>query len=120
MTPEHLAHLKAINTKARAAWPFAHGPWMLDAVEELIAEVERLRAERDALPPLPEGWVSNGDVDTYRWCEFVGPDGHLVHVDGCGVHVVHAAIDDVVVADLITVMRHAEREHQRLKAGGGK
>lgn len=41
MTPERLAQLKEINAQAYAAWPFAHGPWMLDTVNELIAEVER-------------------------------------------------------------------------------
>ncbi len=72
------------------------------------------------LPPLPEGWTreQTAGMVIFRphW-----------HCDSLATLVAHekriyltTVFLDVVVADLITVLRHAEREHQRLKAGGGK
>lgn len=86
------------------------------------------------LAPLPNGWIreghatmSEGRMDSvgvfFRTHDcYIGPNGVMpptgvVSVHGDGVRV---SSNRIPPADLITVLRHAEREHQRLQAGGGR
>lgn len=72
--------------------------------------------QRDTLPPLPEGWRLTVDQPG-DYMEWTGDNSLIVWVDGHGVGI-DGALDNFNPADLITVLRHAEREHQRMKAGG--
>lgn len=94
-------------------------------VEQAVADLAAAKADvaqPPALPPLPEGWVREGvrDIILYRSHDrYTGVDGHVppggqvsVHAEGLRVSTTH-----VPVADLLIVLRHAERAHQELKGG---
>lgn len=83
---------------------------------------EAAEAQPPALPPLPEGWVEK-HVNGKR----TEAEVRFTYLDEGGCDVQIYAMADAVrfwqvgtvpsVADLITVLRHAERAHQRLKEG---
>lgn len=86
------------------------------ALREAI-DRSRLPAQPPALPPLPEGWVRESDecaenlgfVASWR-----GPLCHRVYLWPSGQTRIDANLPP---ADLITVLRHAEAAHLKLKGG---
>ena len=72
-------------------------------------------AQPPALPPLPEGWTRDDErYVTHVVFERIGRDEEVL-VDGDGADVSAVSVD---LADLITVLRHAEAAHQRLRQDG--
>ena len=72
-------------------------------------------AQPPALPPLPEGWTRDDErYVTHVVFERIGRDEEVL-VDGDGADVSAVSVD---LADLITVLRHAEAAHQRLRQEG--
>ena len=72
-------------------------------------------AQPPALPPLPEGWTRDDErYVTHVVFERIGRDEEVL-VDGDGADVSAVSVD---LADLITVLRHAEAAHQRMRQAG--
>ena len=79
-------------------------------------------AQPPALPPLPESWVCEQTTwgPFYRTHDtYVGFDGRTPPQGQVSVHAVGPRVSatHVPLADLITVLRHAEQAHQQLKEG---
>lgn len=100
--------------------------WQMEIVQRFRAESMPMDltiyptapvAQPPALPPLPEGWVRESDecaenlgfVASWR-----GPLCHRVYLWPSGQTRIDANLPP---DDLITVLRHAERAHQKLKEG---